>query len=320
MKKTISALTALALGLAAGIAQAAWPERGIRIIVPFPPGGSTDVVARRVAPKVQQILGQSVVVENIGGAGSIVGSDAASKAAPDGYTLLLVQPAVASNVALRDKMPYDIEKDFVPVALMGGHPGLLVASAVTPYKTFADMMKYSKANPGKVTYATAGVGTFPHLTMELLRFAGGVEITHIPYKGAGPAMIDLLGGRVDVKIDAYSTAIAHLKAGKLVAIAVSGKERIPQMPDVPTIAESGYPDFESSIWMGIMAPAKTPPDIVQKLERAFVEASKDPDVVRTLNDDGIYMYGKGAKEMDALLKSEISKWRRLVKAAGIKAE
>jgi tripartite-type tricarboxylate transporter receptor subunit TctC len=320
MKRTLRALAAVSLALLAGTAQAAWPERGIRIIVPFPPGGSTDVVARRVAPKVQQILGQTVVVENIGGAGSIVGSDAASKAAPDGYTLLLVQPAVASNVALRDKMPYDIEKDFVPVALMGGHPGLLVASTATPYKTFADMMKYSKANPGKVTYATAGVGTFPHLTLELLRYAAGVDIVHIPYKGAGPAMIDLLGGRVDVKIDAYSTAIAHLKAGKLVPLAVSGKERIPQMPDVPTIAESGFPDFESSIWMGIMAPAKTPPDIVQKLERAFVEASRDPDVVRTLNDDGIYMTGKGAKEMDALLKSEIAKWRRVVKAAGIKAE
>jgi len=320
MKKTIAAICTLALGLAASVCHAAWPERGIRIIVPFPPGGSTDVVARRVAPKVQQILGQSVVVENIGGAGSIVGSDAAAKANPDGYTLLLVQPAVASNVALREKMPYDIEKDFVSVAWMGGHPGLLVASTQTPYKTFAEFMKYAKANPNKVTYATAGVGTFPHLTMELLRYAANVDILHIPYKGAGPAMIDLLGGRVDVKVDAYSTAISHLKAGKLVPLAVTGKERIPQMPDVPTIAESGYPDFDSSIWMGIMAPAKTPPDVVAKLERAFVEASKDPEVVRSLNDDGIYMVGKGAKDLDALLKSEIAKWRRVVKAANIKAE
>ncbi len=320
MKTTITTFAALALTLSAAVAQAAWPERQIRIIVPFPPGGSTDVVARRVAPRVSAILGQPVVVENIGGAGSMVGSDTAAKANADGYTLLLAQPALASNVALRDKMPYDVEKDFVPVALMGGHPGLLVASIGTPYKTFADMMKYAKANPGKLTYATAGVGTFPHLTMELLRSVGNIDIVHIPYKGAGPAMIDLLGARVDVKIDAYATAIAHLKAGKLVPLAVSGKERIPQMPDVPTIAESGYPDFESSIWMGILAPAKTPPEVVQKLERAFVEASKDPEVVRTLNDDGIYMYGKGAKEMDALMKSEIAKWRRVVKATGIKAE
>jgi tripartite-type tricarboxylate transporter receptor subunit TctC len=320
MKKSIATICALALGFAATLCQAAWPERSIRIIVPFPPGGSTDVVARRVAPKVQQILGQTVVIENIGGAGSIVGSDAAAKANPDGYTLLLVQPAVASNVALREKMPYDIEKDFVSVAWMGGHPGLLVASTQAPYKTFADFMKYAKANPGKVTYATAGVGTFPHLTMELLRYAAHVDMVHIPYKGAGPAMIDLLGGRVDVKVDAYSTAIAHLKAGKLVPLAVTGTQRIPQMPEVPTIAESGYPDFDSSIWMGIMAPTRTPPDVIAKLERAFVEASKDPEVVRSLNEDGIYMVGKGARDLDALLKSEIAKWRRVVKAANIKAD
>jgi tripartite-type tricarboxylate transporter receptor subunit TctC len=320
LKTTIASFLTFALLLGSGMASAAFPERSIRIIVPFPPGGSTDVVARRVAPKLGQILGQPIIIENIGGAGGIVGSDAAAKANPDGYTLLLAQPGLASNVALRDKMPFDVERDFVPVALMGGHPGLLVASTETPYRTFADMMKFVKANPGKLTYATAGVGTFPHLTMELLRYAANVDIVHIPYKGAGPAMIDLLGGRVDVKIDAYSTAIAHLKAGKLIALAVSGKERIPQMPDLPTIAESGYPDFESSIWMGIVAPAKTPPDVVAKLERAFIEASKDPEVVRTLNEDGIYMTAKGAKDLDALIKSEIVKWRRVVKAANIKAD
>src|SRR4051794_37699678 len=180
MTKTIAAICGIALGFAAAVSHAAWPDHAIRLIVPFPPGGSTDVVARRVAPKVSQILGQPVMIENIGGAGSIVGSDTAARANPDGYTLLLVQPAVASNVALHAKMPYDIEKDFVSVAWMGSHPGLLVASTETPYKTFADFIKYAKANPGKVTYASAGVGTFPHLTMELLRYAAGIQVVHVP--------------------------------------------------------------------------------------------------------------------------------------------
>jgi tripartite-type tricarboxylate transporter receptor subunit TctC len=322
MKRRIAlaALAAFALTLAGGAAHAAFPERTVRIIVPFPPGGSTDVVARRVAAKAQTILGQSVVVENIGGAGGLVGSDAASKAAPDGYTLLLAQPSLASNVSLREKMPFDIERDFASVVYLGGHPGLLVGSTATGYKTFADFMKHVKANPGKATYSTAGVGTFPHLTMEMLRADAKVDFVHIPYKGAGPAMVDLLGGRVDVKIDAYATAIAHLKAGKLVPLAVSGLKRIPQMPDVPTIAESGYPGFDSSIWMGLMVPAKTPADVVSKLEKAFLEAARDPEVVRSLNDDGVYMDAKAGKELDALVKTEIVKWRRVVKESGIKAE
>jgi tripartite-type tricarboxylate transporter receptor subunit TctC len=181
-------------------------------------------------------------------------------------------------------------------------------------------MKHVKANPGKATYSTAGVGTFPHLTMEMLRADAKVDFVHIPYKGAGPAMVDLLGGRVDVKIDAYATAIAHLKAGKLVPLAVSGLKRIPQMPDVPTIAESGYPGFDSSIWMGLMVPAKTPADVVSKLEKAFLEAARDPEVVRSLNDDGVYMDARAGKELDALVKTEIVKWRRVVRESGIKAE
>ena len=309
----------LAAACALSAAQAAFPEKALRIIVPFPPGGSTDVVARRVAAKAQRILGQAIVIENVGGAGGIIGTDLVAKAAPDGYTLLLAQTGLAANVALREKLPYDTERDFTPIALLADHPGLLVGSLTPPYRTFADMMKYAKANPGKINYASAGVGTFPHLTMAMLESQASVSLVHIPYKGAGPAMVDLLGGRVDVKVDAYVTALPALKGGRIVALAVTGKNRIPQLPDLPAVAET-YPDFESEIWMGIVGPAGIPRDIAAKLEAAFVEASRDPEVVRTLNDDGIYARGLSSKELTALITRDIARWRRVVKEAGIKPE
>jgi tripartite-type tricarboxylate transporter receptor subunit TctC len=322
MKARVLRVLSLALVAASCVlspAQAAFPEKALRIIVPFPPGGSTDVVARRVAARAQRILGQAIVIENAGGAGGIVGTDLAAKAAPDGYTLLLAQTSLASNVALREKLPYDTERDFTPIALLADHPGLLVSSVATPYRTFADMMKYARANPGKVNYASAGVGTFPHLTMAMLESQARVSLMHIPYKGAGPAMVDLLGGRVDIKVDAYVTALPALKGGKLVALAVTGKGRIPQMPDLPAVAES-YPDFESEIWMGIVGPAGMPREIAARLEAAFVEASRDPEVVRTLNEEGIYARGLSAKELTALIARDIARWRRVVKEAGIKPE
>jgi tripartite-type tricarboxylate transporter receptor subunit TctC len=181
-------------------------------------------------------------------------------------------------------------------------------------------MQYARANPGKINYASAGVGTFPHLTMAMLESQANVKLTHIPYKGAGPAMVDLLGRQVDVKVDAYVTSIPYLKAGKLVPLAVTGKSRIPQMPDLPTVAESGYPDFESEIWMGIMGPAGIAPDVAAKLEKAFIEASKDPEVARSLDQEGIYVQGLPGSELAALVKRDIARWRRVVKDAGIKPE
>jgi len=319
MKIRTGTIAALLLAASASL-HAAFPERQIRLVVPFAPGGSTDVVARRVAMKAQELFGQPVFVDNIGGAGGQIGSDNVAKSAPDGYTVLLAQPGLASNPAMREKQPFDVERDLVPVALLAGHPGLLVARTEAPYKTFADFMKYAKANPGKVNYASAGVGTFPHLTMEMLKDVAKIDIVHVPYKGAGPAMVDLLGNRVDVKIDAYATSAAYLKAGKLVPLAVSGLKRIPEMPELPTIAESGYPGFENSIWMGLMVPAKTPPDVVAKLEKVFLEAVRSPEVVRTLGQEGIYIDPRDAKAFGAMMKDELAKWRRIVKEAGIQPE
>ncbi len=299
---------------------AAFPERPIRLIVPFPPGGSTDVVARRVAVKAQQLLGQPIVVENRGGAGGIVGTEAVARAERDGYTLLLCQTSHGANPALRRSLPYDSEKDFTPIAWLADHPGLLIAHPSKPYENFADFVRHVKANPGTVTYASAGGGTFPHLTMAMLELNDGIRMVHVPYKGAGPARVDLLAGRVDVRIDAYVTAIGLLKEGKLKALAVTGRERISQMPQLPTVAESGFPDFESSIWMGIMGPAGLPADVTAKLERAFIDAAKDPEIARQLNDDGVYVRGRSGSDLGVLIRGEIAKWRRVVKASGIQPE
>ncbi|WP_454689875.1 Bug family tripartite tricarboxylate transporter substrate binding protein [Achromobacter aloeverae] len=320
--KLLSALATTCVAVACGgalPAHAAYPDHPIRFIVPFPPGGSTDVAARIVCERAQKILGQPIVIYNQGGGGAIVGSTTAAQAAPDGYTLLLVQPSHASNPSLIRQLPYDTEKAFVPISGLAWHPGLLVASPSKPYKTFAEFIAYTKAHPGKVSYATAGVGTFPHLTMALLSEVGGLSMVHVPYKGAGPTKTDLIAGRVDVKVDAYATSIGLIQKGELRALAVTGKGRIPQLPDVPAVEET-YPGFESSIWMGVAAPAGVPPDVVKKLGQAFAEAIKDPAVVHSLDTQGIYPLALSGPQLGDLIHSEIGKWAKTIEDAGIVAQ
>lgn len=321
--KPITAIAAAVLAIAtvacpATPAQAAYPDHPIRLIVPFPPGGSTDVAARIVAVKAQEVLGQPIVIFNQGGGGAIVGSTAAAQAAPDGYTLLLVQPSHASNPYLNESLPYDTVKSFVSIAGLAWHPGLLVTSPSKPYKTFAQFIAYVKAHPGQVSYATAGVGTFPHLTMALLANVGGLSMMHVPYKGAGPTKTDLIAGRVDVKVDAYSTSIGLIQKGELIALAVTGKGRIPQMPDVPAVEET-YPGFDSSIWMGIVAPAGVPANVVKKLENAFHVATQDPKIVQQLDAQGIYPLVLSGTQLTTLIHNEMDKWQKTIKAAGIVA-
>ncbi|MDB5732260.1 MAG: hypothetical protein JWQ03_2155 [Variovorax sp.] len=311
-----AACAALALsGLA--LAHAAYPDRPIRLVVPFPPGGSTDVVARIVALKAQQLLGQAIVIDNKGGAGSILGSDIVAKSPPDGYTLLVTQTAFAVNASLMKKLPYDTLKSFTPIALMADHPGVVVAQSAKPYSTFPEFVKYAKAHPGKVNYSSAGNGTWPHLSMALLANEAGLDMVHVAYKGTGPAKMDLIAGRVDVKIEAYATTSEVIKDGRLKVLAVTSKARMPELPNVPTVAELGYPSYETSYWMGIAGPAGMPVDVVARLERAFVEASKDPDVVRQLLEQSIYPRGLPGKDLAALTNAEIEKWGKVVRASGI---
>ncbi|HEY4299090.1 MAG TPA: tripartite tricarboxylate transporter substrate binding protein [Paraburkholderia sp.] len=316
-KMMVVGMVALA-GLASHVAQAAYPEYPIRLILPFSPGGSSDLVARAVAQKASTLLNQSIVIDNRPGAGGVVATSFVANAKPDGYTLLFAQSSHAANPSLLKKLPYDTEKSFTPIALLADHPGVLLASPKTPYNTFAEFLAYAKANPGKVKYASAGIGTWPHLTMAMLASDANLKMVHVPYAGAAPSRIDLLAGRVDVKVEAYATVSDLIKAHRLKALAVTGKERTKDLPDVPTIAESGFPGFDSSIWMAVLGPANLPPDVTKKLEDAFTAAAKDPGVVKQLADQGIFARGLPASAVSTLIHTEVIKWHKVLTAAGIK--
>jgi len=301
------------------LAHAVFPEKPVRVVVPFPPGGTTDVVARVIAPKVSAILGQQIVIENKGGAGGTIATEAVAKSAPDGYTLLMPTNSHTANPAIYKSLPFDTAKDFVSIALIADTPGLLVVHPSVPANNLKEFIAYAKkANP-RLTFGTAGAGTFPHLTTELFMARTGIEMTHIPYKGAGPAMVDLLAGVYQFKCDALPTAGGYVKAGKLKLYAVTSLERMPQIPDVPTVAESGYPGFESAFWMGFLAPAGTPKEVVSKLEHAFNTAMRDKEITDKLMTMGVQILAKPPSALDALIARELKQWPPIVKKAGITA-
>jgi tripartite-type tricarboxylate transporter receptor subunit TctC len=320
MKTAKLLATGIAACMLACTAQAAYPDHPIHVIVPFPPGGSTDVVTRIVVAKAQDLLKQNIIVENRGGAGSIIGSDYVAKSAPDGYTLLIGQTAFAVNASLREKLPYDTIKDFTPIALMADHPGVFLAQYQKPYNTFQEFIKYAKEHPGKVVYSSAGTGSWPHLAMEMLAQRAGLSMVHVPYQGTGPAKADLIAGRVDVKIEAYATSRGMVQDGKLKVLAVTSAERDPEMPNVPTIAELGYPGYETKYWIGLLGPANMPADVTAKLEKVFVEASRDPEVVRKISEQTIHPHGLPAKDLSVLIRAEIDKWAAVIKDANIEKQ
>src|SRR5262252_692606 len=270
-----TALSALCLLLAAHASAAAdYPEKPIRLLLPFPPGGAVDHVARLVTARMTEELGRPFVIENKAGAGGVIATDATAKAAPDGYTLLLTTPNHTINAAIHPKLPYDTERDLVPIAIVAEVPELLVSHPAAPFDSFKAFVEYAKKNPGKLNYASAGNGTLPHVTMELLLRRLGIQVAHIPYRGAAPAMTDLLAGQVQLKMDTYATAAQHVAAGKLRALAYASLKRSAQMPNVPTVAELGLDGYEGILWMGLVAPAGTPQPIIDKLAAATARAVK----------------------------------------------
>jgi tripartite-type tricarboxylate transporter receptor subunit TctC len=309
-----------AMTIAAGPGHADYPDKPIRVLVPFPAGGTVDLVARLVTARLAADIGGSFVIENKGGAGGVLATDATAKAAPDGYTLLLTTPNHTINAVLNPKLPYDTEKDLIPVTIVAEVPELLVSHPAAPFADFRGFVDFAKANPGKLNYASAGNGTLPHVSMELLLRRLGIQVTHIPYRGAAPAMTDLLAGQVQLKMDTYATAAQHVAAGKLRALAYASLKRSGQMPNVPTVAELGLDGYEGILWMGLVAPAGTPKAVVDKLAAATARAVKTPEFVARLQQDGIDPVGNTPEEFGKLIAREVAQWRDVIQAAKITAD
>jgi tripartite-type tricarboxylate transporter receptor subunit TctC len=262
-------------------------------------------------------LGQSFVIENKSGAGGIVATDAAAKSSPDGYTLLIATPNHTINAALQTSLPYSAERDLVPISILAEVPEVLVSYPGAPFKTFAEFVAYAKQNPGKLDYASAGIGTLPHMTMELLLRRVGVQLAHIPYRGAAPAMTDLLAGVVQLKLDTYATSHGQVDAGGLRMLGIASSHRSPLMPDLPTIAEMGLPGYEGILWIGLMAPAGTPQPVIERLAAASAKAANAAAVVERLQRDGVDLVGGTPAQFGSLIARELVQWRELASAANI---
>jgi tripartite-type tricarboxylate transporter receptor subunit TctC len=308
-------LALLALPLPA--ARAAYPERPIRLIVPFPPGGGTDLVARQLAEGMTQNLGQTVVVENRGGGSTIIGTEAVAKAQPDGYTLLLATFAHAVNPALHRKLPYATFDAFAPVALIGRSPNVLVVSPKAPFKTVQELLAYARSHPGKLTFGSYGNGTSAHLAGEMFKSLAQVNMVHVPYRGSGPALTDLMGGQIDTMFSTVSSVSQLVKNGQLRALAVTSAQRSPSHPEWPTVAESGVPGYVVESWYGVYAPAGTPPDTIARLNAALKVAVQSPNFRRNVEEEGLVLDVGDPKQLDTFVRSEADRWAKIIKDAGI---
>ncbi len=313
-------LAAYAGGAVAQGSGAVYPAKSARIIVPSSPGGGTDILARIVAQKLSENLGHQFVVENRPGAGQIIGIESVARSAPDGYTLLMAASAIVINEVMYRKPPYDTLRDFTPVTLGASLPNILVVHPALPVKSVRELIALAKTRPGQLNYSSAGNGTSPHMSMELFRTMAGITITHIPYKGSGPATTDLLAGQVQLSMPNVLTALPHIKAAKLRALGVTSGKRAAGLPDIPTIAESGAPGYEAIQWYGLLAPAGTPRDIVNKLQAETAKVLLLPEMKERLSADGADPVGSRPDEFAAYIRAELVKWDKVVKNAGIKLE
>src|SRR2546421_4779360 len=298
-----------------------YPAKPVTFIVPFPPGGGTDISARTVAAKLGSLWDKPVVVENRAGAAGIVGADAAAKARPDGYTLLIVNVGITSiNPALYPKLPYDPDKAFAPISLICELPFVLMASPSFPPNSVKELVAYARANPDKVTFASSGQGGSPHLTAEIFQSATGTRMTHVPYKGGGPAMTDLMAGHVDLLFASVLEGSRHIKAGKLKGLAVAHANGSPSLPEVPTLAEAGVQNAESGSWIALLAPAATPAPIISKVAADIKEAVSAPDVREKLIAQGAVPQASTPEELQALIKADLARYGRIIREKGLKAE
>ena len=312
-------LTLVAAGvMAAGHAYA--QPRPVRLIVPYPPGPGVDLIARSVSGRLAEILGQQVVVDNRPGAGSVIGADLAAKAPPDGNTILFVNLGYAINAAIVPKLPYDPLRDLSPVTVVATQPHMLVVNPAVPVKTVRDLITLARAKPGEVTYASAGNGTGPQLVAEMFSNMVGVRMNHIPYKGANPALVDVIGGHAQIMFATLVSSLPHVQSGRLRAVAVTSVKRSRHLPDIPTMIESGVPNFEAEGWYMVLAPAHTPAPVMARIQSAVASALADPAVRDRLSGDGAEVIANRPEEASRFLRTEIARWGGVVKASGLKLQ
>jgi tripartite-type tricarboxylate transporter receptor subunit TctC len=322
MHRVLTAVAALSLALASSpaAAQSAYPSKPVRFIVPSAAGGGTDIIARAIAQKLSEALGQQFVVENRPGAGQMIGIELAARAPADGYTILMAASTLAINPIMYKKVTYDPLRDFAPITQAASLPNVLVVNPSVPATSLRELIALAKREPGKLAYASAGVGTSPQMSVELLKSMAGIDMLHVPYKGTTPGVVDLLAGQVQLMTPNVLTALPHIKAGKLRALAVTSAKRTEALPDVPTIAEAGVPGYDSTQWYGVLAPAGTPRPVVARLHDEMVRALRASDVKERLAADGAEPVGSSPEEFAAFIRAETQKWAKVAKAAGIRPE
>lgn len=299
------------------LAETAYPVKAIRFIVPFPPGGGTDILSRALAQKMSEALGQPFVIDNRPGAGGNIGADIAAKSAPDGYTIFMGQTSnLAVNPTLYKKLPFDPLKDFAPITLVTETPLIIVVAQNSPIKSVQDLIALAKSKPGTINFASPGNGTVGHLAGEMFKRVAGVDMVHVPYKGAAPALTDLLGGQVNIYFASAAAAMGQIRGGSIRAIAVTSRKRSAALPNVPTVAESGLPGFDASSWYGVLAPAGTPKDIIAKLNAAAVKVMQQPELKGRMTDEGGEPIGDTPEQFAAFIKTETAKWAKVVRDSG----
>ncbi|MDB5808809.1 MAG: hypothetical protein JWN94_931 [Betaproteobacteria bacterium] len=316
-----SGLSALALLIvnAHGAELATFPTKPVRCIVPFAPGGGADGMGRLIQAGAGNALGQSFVVDNRPGGSGVIGTEIAAQSAPDGYTVLLITTTHTVNPSLIKKLPYDTARDFAPVTLLASQPNIFVVNATTPVRSVAELVALAKSKPGTLTFASGSTGSSPHLTGELFSTLTGVKMIHVPYKSTGPAIIDLLGGHVDMIFTGPLDVVTHIKAGRLRALGVTSAKRTPVLPDVPTMAEAGVKNLESGTWYGVIVPARTPSGVVAVLNSAFIKVMQSPDTAARMLDFGVTPIGEGPEKFGPFIRDEIAKWARVTRDAKLSA-
>lgn len=322
-KSTILQKLLLPLGLtllAGGALAQDFPSKPLKIVVPFPAGGGSDIVARLIAKGMQARLGQAVVIDNKGGAGTVIGSELVARSPGDGYTLLWAATPMAINAALLPKLPYDTLKDFTMAVDIVAGPLALAVNSNSPWNSAQDLIADAKRRPGKISFGSSGNGGSPHLASEMLRLAGGVQMMHVPYRGSAPALNDLLANQTSFQFDTITILAPHAQSGKVRILATSGRTRSSVLPNVPTVAESGFPGFEATSWMSLAVPASTPRDVVRKINAAVVDSLKDPEIRAGLSSQGWEIVGNSPEDSATRLRGEVDRWVKVVREASIKAD